>query len=63
MLDEDKGRKFGHLYFNFSDDFNPLNFMCATALVDLNIELQIKLAKHNASEPPILYRLYNLSYL
>jgi hypothetical protein len=52
MIDEDKGGKFGHLYFNLYDDFNPLNFMAA--IVDLNIELQMKLAKLNAAEPPFL---------
>ncbi|XP_045828879.1 receptor-like protein 19 [Trifolium pratense] len=51
-IDEDKGGKFGHLYFNLYDDFNPLNFMAA--IVDLNIELQMKLAKLNAAEPPFL---------
>ncbi|XP_020219191.1 receptor-like protein 7 [Cajanus cajan] len=52
MLDEDKGGQFGHLFFNLYDDFNPLNFK--TAIVDLNNELQMKLAKIIASEPPYI---------
>ncbi|WVZ16552.1 hypothetical protein V8G54_009534 [Vigna mungo] len=52
MLDEDKGGRFGHLYFNLYDDFNPLNFI--TAIVDLNSELQIELAKVIASEPSLI---------
>ncbi|RHN73233.1 putative leucine-rich repeat domain, L domain-containing protein [Medicago truncatula] len=53
MIDiKDKGGKFGHLYFNLYDDFNPLNFM--SAIVDLNSELQMKLSKLNAAEPPFL---------
>ncbi|CAJ1949942.1 unnamed protein product [Sphenostylis stenocarpa] len=52
MLDEDKGERFGHLYFNLYDDFNPVNFI--TAIVDMNSELQLKLAKIIASEPPFI---------
>ncbi|KAK7382159.1 hypothetical protein VNO80_00891 [Phaseolus coccineus] len=50
MLDED-GR-FGHLYFNLYDDFNPLNFI--TAIVDLSSDLQIKLSNIIASEPHLI---------
>ncbi|XP_004506721.1 uncharacterized protein [Cicer arietinum] len=49
MLDEDNGGRFGHLYFNLYDDFNPLNFL--HAIVDLGSELQMKLTKLNADEP------------
>ncbi|XP_058776676.1 receptor-like protein 47 [Vicia villosa] len=52
MIDEDKGGKFGHLFFNLYDNFNPTNVK--TAIVDLNSELQMKLAKVIASEPPFL---------
>ncbi|QCE02845.1 LRR receptor-like serine/threonine-protein kinase FLS2 [Vigna unguiculata] len=52
MLDEDKGGRFGHLYFNLYDDFNPVNFI--TAIVDLSSELQIELAKVIASEPTLI---------
>ncbi|KAG5021975.1 hypothetical protein JHK85_018317 [Glycine max] len=52
MLDEDKGGQFGHLYFDLYDDFNPMNFI--TAIVDLNHELQIKLAKIIALEPHLI---------
>ncbi|XP_047169444.1 receptor-like protein 41 [Vigna umbellata] len=52
MLDEDKGGRFGHLYFNLYDDFNPVSFI--TAIVDLSSELQIKLAKVIASEPILI---------
>ncbi|KAL2337395.1 hypothetical protein Fmac_011841 [Flemingia macrophylla] len=52
MLDEDKGERFGHLFFNLYDDFNPVNFK--TAIVDLSSELQTKLAKIIASEPPYI---------
>lgn len=52
MLDEDKVERFGHLYFNLYDDFNPVNFL--TAIVDLRSELQLKLTKLIASEPRLI---------
>ncbi|KEH38645.1 putative leucine-rich repeat-containing, plant-type, leucine-rich repeat domain, L [Medicago truncatula] len=52
MIDEDKGGKFGHLFFNLYDNFNPTNVQ--TSIVDLNSELQMKLAKVIAAEPPYL---------
>ncbi|XP_004489084.2 receptor-like protein 7 [Cicer arietinum] len=52
MLDEDKGGNFGHLFFNLYDNFNPMNVK--TAIVDLNSELQMKLAKFIEEEPPYL---------
>ncbi|KAJ1419321.1 Leucine-rich repeat [Sesbania bispinosa] len=52
MLDEDKGGRFGHLFFDLYDNFNPENFK--TAIVDLSGELQMKLAKIIAAEPPFL---------
>ncbi|XP_061368254.1 receptor-like protein 7 [Gastrolobium bilobum] len=52
MLAEDEGGRFGHLYFDLYDNFNPVNFL--TAIVDLNNDLKIKLAKTIAAEPPFL---------
>ncbi|WJX67395.1 hypothetical protein P8452_51864 [Trifolium repens] len=52
MIDEDKGGRFGHLFFNLYDNFNPVNVK--TAIVDLSSELQMKLAKVIAAEPPFL---------
>ncbi|KAJ1416245.1 Leucine-rich repeat [Sesbania bispinosa] len=52
MLDEDKGGRFGHLFFDLYDNFNPVNIK--TAIVDLSGELQMKLAKIIAAEPPFL---------
>ncbi|KAK2432745.1 receptor protein [Trifolium repens] len=55
MIDiEDKGGKFGHLFFNLYDDYNPVNFKSSSEY--LNSDFRIKLAKLNAAFPPFLIK-------
>ncbi|MCI11083.1 receptor-like protein 12-like, partial [Trifolium medium] len=53
MIDiEDKGGKFGHLYFNLFDNYNPLDFL--SSMIELNSELQMKLTNLTGDEPRFL---------
>ncbi|WJX43032.1 hypothetical protein P8452_30190 [Trifolium repens] len=55
MIDiEDKGGKFGHLFFNLYDDYNPVNFKSSSEY--LNSDFRIKLAKLIAAFPPFLIK-------